>query len=99
MSGTLTDSDDGICILTCLTEFIGINKTVNEWVALWIAQKNQIVYGYYTFGMRCFPDIEWEFIAQTMIDGHVIFLQIAGDADRSPERTKFFPYSFRGDAE
>lgn len=97
--GALADSDNGVCILTCLTELISINKAVNKWIALWVMQENQVVNGYYTFGMGCFSDIKRKFVAQAMIDGYVIFFQIVGDADGTPHRTAFSPYPFGRDAE
>ena len=89
--GTLTDGNYGICILTCLPEFIRINETVNGWITLWIAQKNYIIDGYYASGVSCFPDIEWKLIAKTVINSDVIFLQATGDADGAPGRAALFP--------
>ena len=89
--GTLTDGNYGIGILTCLPEFIRINETVNRWITLRIAQKNQIMDGYYTLGMKRFTDIEWKLIAKTVVNSNVIFLQATGDADGAPGRAALFP--------
>ena len=47
--------------------------------------------GYYTSGVNCFSDIEWKFIAKTVINSNVVFLQATGDTDGAPDRAALFP--------
>ena len=94
--GTLADSNNAVGLPAGSPELVVVNHPVDYRIAFRMAQENQVVNRHDAFRMTGFPDVQRQFVAQSVENIDVCLGNVAGDSPYPPERAEPGPETALG---